>query len=135
MICLEVESSISRWLSLSYMYLFKYLTTTTKISDGWETRNWRMVRARRGTHTPCGEFDDQDTKMVMIIMIIMMIQVRGAGHMVPMMMMMMMMMVLIIIIIIIIQVRGAGHMVPISKPKVARGFFQAFLNHPTWSCP
>ena len=65
---------------------------------------WRMVRARRGTHTPCGEFDDQDAKMVMIIIIKM------------------------------IQVRGAGHMVPISKPRVARGVFQAFINHPTWRC-
>ena len=103
LICLEVDSSISRWLSLSC--LFQYLTTTTKTSDGWEASKWRMVRARRRTHTPCGEFDDQDTKMVMIMIIMM------------------------------IQVRGAGHMVPISKPKVARDVFQAFISHPTWSCP
>ena len=32
------------------------------------------------------------------------------------------------------QVRGAGHMVPISKPKVARAIFQAFIDKPSWSC-
>ena len=30
--------------------------------------------------------------------------------------------------------RGAGHMVPISKPKVARAIFQAFIEEPSWSC-